>query len=421
MTDWTARLWALRKKFGASEGGNVAMIFGMMLIPVLAVTGGAVDYGRAVAAKSKLQGIVDAAANAGARLPATANQNREKAVLSVFDANVAGTELADVKPQVNATNADTSVQATYTLETSLLGLIGIEEIDVTAKTTSRSQIENGGVVCLLALNPDTPDGLHLQGINKTSQRNCWAWVNSTSATSINAVGASAGTAQGFCTAGGVVGAEHFTPAPYKGCDAFEDPFAEKFASLSPATSCTKTNTQLKSGTHTIEPGTYCGGLSLKPQADVTFKPGLYVIKDGTFEVQAGATATGEGVTFYFIGSGTKFEVRGGAGVNFKAPAENATAGVPGFLFVQHKSASPGAEMIIQGGGSIKMEGVLYAPTWRVNISGNGEVNQDSKFWAMVADSFYMEGNGKLYINSDAPAVGLPDIMPKIPTGPLILE
>ena len=161
--------------------------------------------------------------------------------------------------------------------------------------------------------------------------------------------------------------------------------------------------------------------SSKPQANVTFRPGLYVIKDGTFEVQAGATATGEGVTFYFIGSGTTFEVRGGASINFKAPAENATAGVPGFVFVQNKSASPGAEMIIQGGGSIKMEGVLYAPTWRVNISGNGEVNQDSKFWAMVADSFYMEGNGKLYINSDAPAVGLPDIMPKIPTGPLILE
>ena len=119
------------------------MLFGLMLIPVLAVTGGAVDYGRAVAAKSRLQGIVDAAANAGARLPATANQNREKAVLRVFDANVAGTELADVKPQVKASNADTSVQATYTLETSLLGLIGIEEIDVTAKTTSRSQIENG--------------------------------------------------------------------------------------------------------------------------------------------------------------------------------------------------------------------------------------------------------------------------------------
>jgi hypothetical protein len=421
MTDWITSLSSLKRRFGANKSGNVGIIFGLMLIPMLAVSGAAIDYGRAVSAKSKLQGIVDAAANAGARLPATANQNREKAVLAVFDANVTGTELEGVQPQVKASNADTSVKATYTMETALLGLIGIDEIDVTAKTTSRSQIENGGVVCLLALNPDTPDGLHLQGINKTSQKNCWAWVNSTNATSINAVGASAGTAQGFCTVGGVAGAEHFSPAPYKGCDAFEDPFAAKFSSFSYSAACTKTNLQLKSGTYTLEPGTYCGGLSLKPQANVTFKPGLYVIKDGEFEVQAGATATGDGVTFYFTGSGTTFEIRGGAAIDFKAPKENATAGVPGFLFVQNKTTSPGAELIIQGGGRIKMEGVLYAPTWRVNIGGNGEVNQESQFWAMIADSFYMEGNGKLYINSDAPAIGLPDLMPKIPTGPLILE
>ena len=421
MSNCMTRLSSLRRRFGANQRGNVGIIFGMMLVPLLAVTGAAVDYGRAVSAKSKLQGIVDAAANAGARLPATANQNREKAVLAVFDANVTGTELEGVQPQVQASNADTSVKATYTMETALLGLIGIDEIDVTAKTTSRSHVENGGVVCLLALNPDTPDGLHLQGINKTSQRNCWAWVNSTNATAINAVGASAGVAQGFCTAGGVTGSEHFSPAPYKGCDPYEDPFAAKFSSFSYSASCTKTNTDLKSGAYTLEPGTYCGGITVRPQATVTFKPGLYVIKGGEFEVQAGSSVSGTDVTFYFTGSGTSFEVRGGGNMDFRAPKADATAGVPGFLFIQDKTSNPGAEMIIQGGGRVKMEGVLYAPTWRVNISGNGEINQDSKFLAMIADSFYMEGNGKLYINSDAPAVGLPDLMPKIPTGPLILE
>lgn len=421
MENCISHLSSLRRKFGANQCGNVGIIFGLMLVPLLAVTGAAVDYGRAVSAKSKLQGIVDAAANAGARLPATANQNREKAVLAVFNANVDGTELERVQPQVQASNADTSVKATYTMQTSLLGLIGIDEIDVTAKTTSRSQIENGGVVCLLALNPDTPDGLHMQGINKTSQRNCWTWVNSKNATAINAVGAAAGTAQGFCTAGGVVGSERFTPKPYQGCDAFEDPFEAKFSGYAPAGSCTKTNTELKSGYYTLEPGTYCGGITVRPQATVTFKPGLYVIKNGQFQVQAGSSVSGTDVTFYFTGTGTGLEVRGGGNMELRAPKEGATAGEPGFLFIQDKTSSPGAEIIIQGGGRVKMEGVLYAPTWRVNISGNGEVNQDSQFWAMIADSFYMEGNGRLYINSDATAVGLPNLMPKIPTGPLILE
>ncbi|HUS97258.1 MAG TPA: hypothetical protein VMX97_10995 [Hyphomicrobiaceae bacterium] len=40
---------------------------------------------------------------------------------------------------------------------------------------------------------------------------------------------------------------------------------------------------------------------------------------------------------------------------------------------------------------------------------------------MVADSFYMEGNGKLNITSQASEAGFPDLMPKIKNGPVILE
>ena len=102
MENCVMRLRALKASFGASQSGNVAMIFGLMLVPLLTVSGGAIDYGRAVSLKSRLQGIVDASANAGARLPATANRNREEAVLGVFNANIAGTELAGAQPQVQA-------------------------------------------------------------------------------------------------------------------------------------------------------------------------------------------------------------------------------------------------------------------------------------------------------------------------------
>ncbi len=42
--------------------------------------------------------------------------------------------------------------------------------------------------------------------------------------------------------------------------------------------------------YTLSPGVYCGNLVLKPQADVTFLPGIYVIKNGYFEIQGGASA-----------------------------------------------------------------------------------------------------------------------------------
>ena len=41
--------------------------------------------------------------------------------------------------------------------------------------------------------------------------------------------------------------------------------------------------------------------------------------------------------------------------------------------------------------------------------------------AMVADHFYMEGNGKMYLRSNPTESRQPDILPKIPTGPLLLQ
>jgi hypothetical protein len=113
-------------------------------------------------------------------------------------------------------------------------------------------------------------------------------------------------------------------------------------------------------------------------------------------------------------------VRAGGNVDFKAPT---TGDLAGFVLVDTNLSWEATihESVIEGGGRVKIEGVLYAPQWRVNISGNGDVNQEATYFAMIADHFYMEGNGKLYIRSDAAAAGLPDLMPRIATGPLLLQ
>jgi Flp pilus assembly protein TadG len=408
--------------FVRNQHGSIAMIFALAMVPVVAIMGLAIDYARAQRVKDRLQIAVDAAALAGARLPATASLNRQQAALAIFNSNLGSTDLAKVTPTITASNAEVSVAASFNMPTSFMSVLGIKSVTLGASTRARSQVQNDGVACLLALNPTTNDGLHLQGINKLSEQKCWAWVNSTSSSAINAVGASAGTAQGFCSAGGVVGAEHFTPAPFTGCDPLEDPFAQMRAPI--AGGCIAKNLVLKNGTYALNPGTYCGGLVLKPQDEVTFSPGLYIIKDGMFEVQGQASAAGTGVVFVFTGSGAKLIVRGGGNIDFTAPAAGASnvGDLAGFLFFQDRySTDFGETTVIQGGGSVRMQGILYMPTWRVNVGGNGEINQTTKYWAMVADSFYMEGNGKMYLKSDAAGAGLPDIMPKIPTGPLLLQ
>lgn len=40
---------------------------------------------------------------------------------------------------------------------------------------------------------------------------------------------------------------------------------------------------------------------------------------------------------------------------------------------------------------------------------------------MVAANFHMEGNGTLYIHSNAEGIGLPNLMPRIKNGLVILK
>lgn len=409
-------------KFARDRDGSLALNFGLLVVPLFAFTGIAIDYSQALNAKGKLQQIADTAAIAGARLPATSSEKRYEASMAMLKASLNNSGLKNLTWDVDASNANVSVHVNHVMKTNFMRVMGVESLDIEVATAAQAQVENGGVACLIALNEHTPDGLHLQGINKVSSRNCWTWVNSDHATSINAVGASMGTGQGFCTHGRATGAEHFVPQPYEECDIMADPFYDRFYSYHPVAMnapCNYTNLDFKNGSYTMTPGVYCGNTILKPQANVTMLPGTYVFKNGFLEVQAQASLTGsDGVTLFFMGSGTHMEVRGGGNVELKAPK---TGDLAGFVIVDRKySWDTVIETEIQGGGRLKIEGIVYVPHWKVNISGNGDMNQEAKYVAMIADSFYMEGNGRLYVNADAKAADLPDLMPRIKNGPRLL-
>jgi len=162
-------------KFGSDRRGTIAILFAATLVPVAAFVGAAVDYAQALSAKTRLQSVTDIAAQAGARLPATANANRVEAALKSFNANIIGARFSASAPIIEASNSGVSVTATTTVPTAFMGLVGVSSIEVQASAQARSQIQNGGVACLLALNPSSPDGLHLQGINKVAPRRI-EWV-----------------------------------------------------------------------------------------------------------------------------------------------------------------------------------------------------------------------------------------------------
>lgn len=402
-------------EFPPDRRGTVAIVFALAAIPAVAISGASVDYGRALSVKTVLQSAVDAAALAAASNSKASQSERIAIATTMFNASVASHGLNSIVPAVSFSAKTVTVSATTESPTQFMSLVGIRAMTVFSESEAGIP-STAGTACLLALNSTASDGIHVQGTNNFTAENCWAWANSTNAAAIYGSGSAVARAEGFCTSGGVVQSGNYQPTPKTQCLTLEDPYRTL---VEPSVgSCNFNNKALSSGSYTLNPGVYCGGIDVKPQATVTFNPGIYIIKDGPLNFQAGSTASGSGIAFYFSGSNSTLQLKGGANINFMAPATGTLAGM---LFVQNRASSIGATTQIQGGGRVKIDGVLYMPTQVVNIAGNGDLNVDAKMFAMVADRFTLQGNGTLYLKADYVGAGLPNVMPQTPGGAVLVR
>jgi hypothetical protein len=208
-----------------------------------------------------------------------------------------------------------------------------------------------------------------------------------------------------------------------GCPAVADPYATvgaysggtytpTFTPPTKATTCTQLNYSIKKATVTLSPGRYCGGMNLQAQANVTLQPGIYYIDNGALNVQAGASLSGSNVLIYLEGASASATLIGGGTVNLSGrTVGNSYAG---FLMIAAPNVT--ANTTIQGGGVFKMEGTVYVPKSRIELGGNGDINNPGVAVAgMVAKDFYLRGNGtfnyKRRTGAAATSGQVPDIMP----------
>ncbi|MCU0885208.1 MAG: pilus assembly protein TadG-related protein [Beijerinckiaceae bacterium] len=75
------------KRFGKDESGAVALIFGLALLPLMGMTGAAVDYSRASQLRTKMAAASDAAVLAGVKTKGTLG-DKQKAADAAFAANL---------------------------------------------------------------------------------------------------------------------------------------------------------------------------------------------------------------------------------------------------------------------------------------------------------------------------------------------
>ncbi len=416
------KIWG---RFKADERGNIAIMFGAAVTPMVMFVGGAIDFGQAYTIKGQIQRASDAAVLAAAAMsPDTSDADRMARAEQVFKSNTS--KYPDIKTEISFGEISATIKASYKMPTSFLKIASIDILDVTTTASGSGKIDEPGRACILALDPNAEYGLKSQGTPNIDYTGCWAHTNSTSSTAIDGGGSATVVGEGHSAAGGVTNAAKsvYSPLPtpdagtvadpYATVSAYETPYISYTPTFVPPTisgTCKASNLNLKKGTFTLSPGRYCGGIHMQAQAKVTFEAGIYIIDNGDFTTQSGSSITGSNVMFYFNGTGATATVIGGGTVNLKGRQSGSS--YAGFLFIQNPSAARGETSNIQGGGTFNLEGVIYMPTQNILITGNGDSNASSKFFSMVAKSFEFRGNGIFRLKPHDPASNMPDIMPKV--------
>ncbi|MEZ5923673.1 MAG: pilus assembly protein TadG-related protein [Hyphomicrobiaceae bacterium] len=428
------------KNLISSEAGNVGMIFAAMIIPTVMLIGGAVDYGDAINKKLLLQSAADAATLAAAKLDDDEPALIIAAAENVFNAKIEGTALEGVEPQVSFADSQVTLTVSTNVPTAFMRAAHIDNLEISARSVAQKgndDVEGDdaqwGKVCMLALDPDATYGITAQGSKEIDLGNCWAFVNSDSSTSVHEVGNSYSfESGGVCTVGlDDVTHGNFDPAPRESC---ADPMADPFASTSaypnasawvPKTAmptvpaaCTNNGLNLKKGTYALSPGHYCGGIKLQAQAKVTFNPGIYVIDNGKLQTSSGSQLTGSNVVFYLYDSNTgdnnypMLDIGSGSTVNLVG--RHSGSSYQGFLVMQNAAHGEGQTSIVQGGGTFNMEGVLYLPTQKLELGGNGDMNGSSHYFMAVAKEYELRGSGHLHVKDHDGFSPLPNLTPDLP-------
>lgn len=133
----TIGIW---RRLVADESGAIAILFALLLMPMLGMTLTAIDYGRAVRLESHLQQAVDGAAAAAvhklgqdyAVVQSTARQHLD----SQLPDHLKGMDFSlEIAPQ----NKAVEVRIESSIPTSLIGLLGLDKFTVRASSKAYAE------------------------------------------------------------------------------------------------------------------------------------------------------------------------------------------------------------------------------------------------------------------------------------------
>lgn len=347
------------------------MLFALAVVVILGVAGLAVDYSRLESTKSKLQLSLDAAVLAGAIAdPADAIATAKRHFANEAPQSQASFSLAGNGELVGTVDGH--------VRTGLMHLLGVRKLHLTV-TSSATRSQNGRV-CALVLDATAPQALLINNGARVSA-DCEFHVRSTGnpAAVFNA-GTQIDTTR-LCLAGTNIidnGGNHANLE--LGCTPAGDPYAGQIPAPA-AAACDFNGINVNGGSVALTPGVYCGGINFNAAPDVTFAPGLYVIRNGNWNVNGGSWS-GNGVTFFFADSSI-IQFNSAVSASLTPPSIGTYAGIAMFE-ADGLARSP---FVLDDSKKFDLSGLIYLPS-RDTIF-NGASSLTNKAFTLVVNTLIL--------------------------------
>ncbi|MGB7336740.1 MAG: TadE/TadG family type IV pilus assembly protein [Salaquimonas sp.] len=415
----------LFSKFIKNTNGSFAMI-AAIAVPIIVGTMGLVtDYVLFFDQKNKLQQAADVAALASVKelslagsAAAKSNQLQEVATayaLSAYynnDADLARAPDISVEAIPDTDKGEVAVNLTYRWAPMFAQFFDGRVTPI--KVSAKAKLAGNTLTCVVGLMPPqsfAKSSIHLENNAILDADGCAVYSNSTSRFGLRADGSAKMTAQSICTAGGVltIGSAKFSPQPITDCPKIEDPLLSR--SVPTYNGCSAKDTTI-SETTTLDPGVYCGGITITGDSNVTLNPGLYVIKDGPLVVSENASFIGKGVSFFLTGPNSVFDFQANTTIDLSAMEKGPTAGL---LFYEDRSVPHSFDFNpfllnklpadvrlhrITSNDARNLLGTIYLSKSIVLVDADSPVADASAYTAIITGRLWLREGPILTLNAD---------------------
>ena len=415
--------------------GNVALITALLAPILVASTGGIVDISLRLNAEQKLQALLDSAVLAGVSMDGSEPDRMQSGIdfFDVVSAELSSTPVVSWGWDRNRENPTLTAEASLTIQTIFLGIIGISDLNVRARSAATtSRVWGDG--CWMSMDEHRAHTIELHDSVKIEAPNCHFYGNSDhsfdvvdlhsctnvlNARMVQSVGGGhhAGIDQDHCR-GSLT--DSIPSGVFLNAYVIADPIGHNVVhrAMDLAESCSNGNSGgnrrrprgrrgrggrgggggsnqattviTQDGTE-LSPQTFCGQLHVR--ADTRFLPGTYYFHgDVKFDR---AEIVGDGVTFVFADD-ISFEWKDSQ-IILSAPTDGDLAGMA-ILGLNDSDSNRIRNSLID------IQGVIYMPLAKIDWTNSrsneyrnmGEVQHNWTAW--IVEGAKWRGTGTVYFN-----------------------